>query len=171
MSKLTMHLRTQKGQFLEARAERGGTAEQFRTYVRQAYFDEPVRYDSFVVEALMEAATRTWQEMPRKRGPDLFSISNVAIPETLTRRRASVDGMAADDDEDFEKVSSQYATVNDLYEDATIKMRKAAQSSAAAESEMVAADEARKRAGGKMDARLKDLADAETVSPPLQPVA
>jgi hypothetical protein len=106
----------------------------------------------------MEAATRVWEAQPRKVGPDLFAISGVTIPEYLTRP-AKID-FSIDDDDRFEKVDHRFATVHDLYQDATIKLRKSAQAAAIAEKEMQAADEALKRAGGDMSAFLRDLKDA-----------
>jgi hypothetical protein len=67
-----------------------------------------------------------------------------------------------DDEHKFEKVDYRFATVNDLYDDATLKMRKAAQSSASAEIQMRAADTARRRAGGNMSAFLRDVVDAQS---------
>jgi hypothetical protein len=74
--------------------------------------------------------------MPRKKGPDLFSIAGYTIPEHLTRYASGFyspeDDAEEEDEEAYEKVDHDFATVNDLYDDATIKLRKAAQSSAAA---------------------------------------
>jgi hypothetical protein len=79
----------------------------------------------------------------------------------LTRPASYATGadIEEDDEQKFEKVDFKFATVNDLFDDATIKLRKAAQSSAAAEKEMQAADEARRRARGKMSAFLRDITD------------
>ena len=68
----------------------------------------------------------------------------------------------AGDEVRFEKVHQKYATANDYREDALIKMRKAAQSSAAAERQMRAVDEVFRRAKGKGNTPLQDIADAET---------
>jgi hypothetical protein len=91
----------------------------------------------------------------------LFSIGGFTVPEYLTRPASYATGadIEEDDEQKFEKVDFKFATVNDLFDDATIKLRKAAQSSAAAEKEMQAADEARRRARGKMSAFLRDITD------------
>jgi hypothetical protein len=155
-------LRAEKMRYLEARRQQGGTAEGFRQRIRAQYAAEELKFTALVLDALMEAATKSWQAPPRKRGPDLFSISDVTIPETLTRPAAGYvtgDEIEGDAEELFEKVDYRYATVNDLEEDAKIKLRKAAQSSAAAERLMRAVDTARARARGDMSALLKDVCD------------
>jgi hypothetical protein len=155
-------LQFEKSRYLEGRKTEGGTAQGFRARIRAQYSRDPTKFEKLVLDALMEATTKTWQAQPRKRGTDLFSIAGIAIPEFLTRPSSEyVDGDDIEDDVEskFEKVHHRFATVNDLYEDATIKMRKAAQSSAAAESEMRVADEARRRAKGKTSALLCELAD------------
>lgn len=161
MSELSVYLTAQKKQYLVGAKETGGRPKGFRAHIGAQYAEQPAFFGKLVLDALMEAATRTWEQQPRKHGPDLFAINGYEIPEFLTRAAA----VQPDDDEDedeaeqFEKVDHQFATVNDLYADATLKMRKAAQSSAAAEAEMKAADNARRRARGNLAAYLHDLAD------------
>jgi hypothetical protein len=155
-------LTAQKKIYLAAQGTMGGTAPGFRERINADYRADNLKYASLVLDALMEATTKNWQQPPRKTGPDLFCIGGMTIPETLTRpaslaRRDIADG---DEHEEFEKVDSQFGTVSDLRDDATIKLRKAAQSSAAAEIEMKAADEALRRAGGKLTTLLRELADA-----------
>jgi hypothetical protein len=156
----------EKKRYLEDRAEEGGTAEGFRQRIRKQYTKDPTKFVSLVLDALMEATTKKWQEPPRKRGPDLFAVGlpsgeEFIIPEYLTRPASYATGDDIDDDDEskFQKVDSKFGTINDLFDDATIKMRKAAQSSAAAEKEMQAADELRRRARGKMSAFLRDVVD------------
>jgi hypothetical protein len=168
MSELSMYLTAQKKQFLVGAKEIGGKAKGFRRYIGQQYSDDKEFFNKLVLDALMEAATRKWEQQPRKQGPDLFSINGHPIPEFLTRAAfPGFDDPDEEEDEDeeeaeqFEKVDHQFATVNDLVADATIKLRKAAQSGAAAEEEMKAADVARRRARGNMTAYLRDLADAD----------
>ena len=110
----------------------------------------------------MEATTKAWQASPRHDGVDLFSINGISLPEFFTRpvnNFATGEEIEADGEESFEKVATNYATVNDMHEDALIKMRKAAQASAAAENKMKLADEARKRAKGRMNVFLRDIVD------------
>jgi hypothetical protein len=159
---LSTWLEIERKKYLEECQESGGTAQGFRDHVAKLSSKDSLRFDSWKFEALMEATTKKWQAPPRKRGEDLFSINGEVIPEHLTRPAATwVDGDTIDQDEEFtfEKVDANYATVNDGYQDALIKLRKAAQSSAAAEHKMKMADEARRRAKGNMDAYLRDLAD------------
>jgi hypothetical protein len=155
-------LKFEKDHYLQGRKEKGGTAEGFRQHCVKRYGDDPLKFEQLKGEAFLEAVTRQWEAQPRKRGPDLFDISGQTVPEYLTRAVTFVDGedIESGDEERFEKVHFKYATVADLYADATIKMRKAAQSSAGAEHLMQVADEARRRARGVMDAKLHDLADS-----------
>ena len=123
----------------------------------------PTKFAALQFQSLMEATNKNWQRQPRKRGPDLFSIGGLTIPEYLTRRifDKPIDGDAIEEDVDetFEKVDHDFATVRDLTDDALIKMRKAAQSSTAAEIEMKAADEARRRAKGNDAMLIRLVAD------------
>lgn len=167
MSELSQYLTAQKKVFLVGTKEIGGKAKGFRRHIGQRYSDDREFFNKLVFDALMEAATKNWEQQPRKHGPDLFSINGHPIPEYLTRAAfPGFDDPDEEEDEDeeaeqFEKVDHQFATVNDLVADATIKLRKAAQSGAAAEEEMKAADVARRRARGNMTAYLRDLADAD----------
>jgi hypothetical protein len=158
-SSLTQLLGIEKQKYLEEQAEHGGTAEGFRLRMRGQYESDPLKFGAYILDALMQAVTKKWQDSPRNTGPDLFSIAKVSIPEVLTRTAA---GWYEGDDEEekFEKVLQTFGTVNDLFEDAQIKMRKAAQSSAAAERQMRQVDEARRRSKGRMDTFLRDVADA-----------
>jgi hypothetical protein len=117
-------------------------------------------------ESTMESATKAWQARPRSHGPDLFSIAGYTIPEFLTRDRAGyvADGGEIEDDDEgaFEKVDQKYATAHDFYADTMIKLRKAAQASAAANAQAICLDEIRRRAGGKMDMPLRELIDPAT---------
>lgn len=164
-SSLKQLIAIEKKRYLLEREANGGTAEGFRTrIVKQiigAEGTDKLKYDKWMIEAVQEAATRCWQAQPRKKGPDLFRIAGLTIPETLTRPTSIVSGddIADDDETKFEKVDYQFATVSDLFDDAMIKLRKAAQASTAANSEMNAADEARRRSKGNMAAFLREVAD------------
>jgi hypothetical protein len=164
-STLSGMLNAQKKLYLEGCGPSGGTAKGFRERINADYRSNELKYSALMLDAVMEATTKNWQAPPRKRGPDLFCISGQTIPETLTRPSSIVTGDDIDDDDDqkFEKVDCKYATVSDLVDDATIKLRKAAQSSAAAEAQMKVADEARRRAGGQMNMFLRDVADQPKV--------
>jgi hypothetical protein len=153
-------LNTQKKQYLAAQGTMGGTASGFRERINADYRADKLKYESLLFDAVMEASTKNWQQPPRKSGPDLFCIGGMTIPETLTRPAAYAIG-DGDEHEEFEKVDSQFGTVSDLLDDAMIKLRKAAQSATAAEVEMKIADEAKRRAGGKMTTLLRELADVE----------
>jgi hypothetical protein len=152
-------LDAERTRYIEKTQEAGGSAEGFRKRIAGQYSRNKLKFESLMFGALMEATTRAWQKQPRKRGPDLFSIAGVVIPEFLTRPTRHVSGDELDNDELFEKISYKFASVRDLRESATIKLRKAAQSSAAAELEMKAADEALRRAGGNEKAFLHDVMD------------
>lgn len=152
-------LQAEKIRYIEKTQQDGGSAEGFRKRIRGQYSRNQLKYDSLMLDALMEAATRAWEKPPRKHGDDLFSIAGVVVPEFLTRPARHVTGDELEDEDLFQKVSYKFATVRDLYDDATVKLRKAAQSSAAAERLMKAADEALRRAKGKDTAFLHDVMD------------
>jgi hypothetical protein len=160
---LSVFLEVERKKYLELCQEDGGTANGFREHIVVLSQKDPTRFQLWQFEALMEAVTKKWQTPPRKHGPDLFSINGEEIPEHLTRPSskwgADANQIDEDDERAFEKVDTNYATVDDLFQDALIKMRKAAQSSASAERKMRIADEARRRAKGKMKAFLRDIAD------------
>jgi hypothetical protein len=133
-----------------------GTAAGFRDYVSMRHRDDP---RIFPVEFLRDqAATRAWEAQPRKRGPDLWSINGETLPEALTRPHR---GLFDDDDDEkaFEKIHQRFATVDDLREDAIIKLRVAAEGSAAANQRMKQADEALKRAKGDGSVLLSAIKD------------
>jgi hypothetical protein len=154
---LARHLKMERARYLDKCKEDGGTAVGFRNHVMKI---DKGRIDKWATEALMEAATRAWQSQPRKFGPDLFSINGIVVAEILTRpANPFITGEELDDEEAFEKVNSQHATVDDLHHDGLIKMRKAAQSSAAANEIMESADEALRRAKGNRKMFLRDLSD------------
>jgi hypothetical protein len=149
----------ERTQYIEACTENdeAGDAPGFRDWIRRRCIEDPRLFPYDMLRD--EAATKAWQAQPRKKGPDLFSVASVKLPEHLTRYKK---GFYDEGDEDgtlFEKISSKIATVNDRYEDALIKMRGAAKSVAAAEQDMQHADECRRRARGDMTVRLRDLAD------------
>jgi hypothetical protein len=164
-SSLKQLIAIEKKLYLLEREASGGTAEGFRTrivkHIVGAEGIDKLKYDKFMLEAVREAATRCWQAQPRKRGPDLFRIGGLVIPETLTRPVSFVTGDEIEDDDEtkFEKVDHMFGTVNDLTDDGMIKLRKSAQASAAANLVMNAADEARRRAKGNMAMFLREVAD------------
>lgn len=146
--------------YLEKRKQHGGDAAGFRKWIINRYGEEPDKY----LEALAAAADKGWRQRPREVGDDLFSIKDMKVAQYLTRPKSgAVEGDDIEDDEDtgtvFQKVHCKYATVADLEADATIKLRKAAQSSASAERKMKQVDEARKRARGDVSKFIRDLAD------------
>lgn len=164
MSKLSAYLSAQKHLFIDGRQTAGGTANGFRSHIRQRYSADPLMFSSMMLDALMEATTKKWEQQPRRDGPDLFRIKGVVLPEFLTRpTQGHVPNPDAPDEgeseEHYEKVSQRYATIEDYYSDGMIKLRKAAQSSARAEQQMRNADEALRRAGGDQAAFLVNVAD------------
>ena len=172
MSELSEYLGRAKKRFLLARGEAGGKAVDFRNEIAAQYGKDRAFFDSLVLDALLEAASKKWEAQPRKRGPDLFSVNGYVIPEYLTRpvyetdeedQDADHDDNDDDDDDetptDYEKVDATFASIQDLLEDTLLKFRKAAQSSAAAEKQMKAVVELRKRAKGDLRMALKDVVD------------
>jgi hypothetical protein len=165
MEHLSSYLLRERDRYIYQRKEEGGTAEGFREHVRDLAVQEPTKFKAWLMDALMEATTKAWQCQPRKSGEDLFSINGITIPEHLTRPSLDyLEGVedAEDEGNKFEKVSSAFATVNDLREHAIIHMRIAAQTAAAAEGLMKAADAALKRAKGNLQARLMEMGDGWT---------
>jgi hypothetical protein len=160
-------LKKQRSIYLDDCKEDGGTAQGFREYIAVKHQEDPLLFDKWAAEALMEAATKAWQSPPKKRGDDLFSINGIFVPEHLTRpAELYVNGeeIELNKEESFQKVSCQFATIHDAFEDALIKSRKAHQASAAAEEKMKMVDEARRRAKGDMSKFLRDVADAQEQS-------
>ena len=160
-SSLNSELKLERSHYLEQCKEEGGNAQGFRDYIAKLHRKEPLRFQKRVLDMLMEATTRAWERPPRKSGPDLFTLNGVIIQEILTTPAHGLllTGELLDEEASYRKVSSIYASVADFEQDALIKMRKAAQSSAAAEEQMRAVDEAKRRAKGNMKKRLIDLAD------------
>lgn len=167
-SRLREILKFEKNTYIDGRGTEGGSAPGWRRHIGKfadaLEASEPVKTAALNREAFIEAAMRTWETVARKVGPDLFSGREGIVPEYLTRPASNYDGddegVDCGDDETeerYEKVHQRHATVADLYADATIKMRKAAQSSAAAEKQMRLGDEFLRRAGGDMAAFLRDI--------------
>jgi hypothetical protein len=147
----------QKKNFLLANKDLGGGVRAFRRHIEDRFSADRPYFAKLQFDALMESTTKAWERPARKVGPDLFSVAGYTIPEFLTRPASGyVDGDDVEEDEEaFEKVDAQFATVQDLMYDAMIKLRKAAQ----AEREMRAVDDARRLARGNMAMRLHDMAD------------
>jgi hypothetical protein len=162
-TKLAEHLTILHGQYLEKRKEDGGTASGWRSFGMGSLKRDPALLALYSDELILMALTKKWQEPPRKRGPDLFSMAGYVVPDTLTRisktEFADGDDIEEDVENKFEKVDHRYATVNDLIADSNIKLRKAAQSSARANACAIAADVALKRAKGDLNVFLRDIAD------------
>jgi hypothetical protein len=160
-SKLSEHLTVLHGQYLEKQKQHGGTAAGWRQYAT----DEMARAKVLGLyrdELILMALTKKWQEPPRKNGPDLFSIGDYVVPDTLTRVAAEyVDGddIEGEVENKFEKVDHRYATLGDFVEDRDIKLRKAAQSSARANAVAIAVDVAMRRAKGNLKTLLRDIAN------------
>src|SRR3954451_10451266 len=74
MSKLSAYLNGQKRAFIDSKGRAGGTADQFRGHVRQRYLADKLMFDSMMLDALMEATTKKWEQQPRREGADLFRI-------------------------------------------------------------------------------------------------
>jgi hypothetical protein len=166
MSELSQYLKAERESYLYGEGATGGTAENFRKRIAKKAKEEPAKFEAMVLDAWMEASTRAWQKPPKRRDPDMFSIGGMALPEFFVRRRMPETWDEEDDSSDpeamdqfLEKVHCDFATVADAYADATIKMRKAAQASAAAEEDMKLADLARRRSRGRLEARLVELVD------------
>jgi hypothetical protein len=157
-------LNKQRAIYLEKCEEDGGTAGGFRDYIAKWQAKDPLLLEKWKFEALMEATTLAWQAPPKKRGDDLFSISDVEVHSHITRpivEYANGEEIEAEKEDAFEKVSCNFATIHDWFQEWQIKVRKAAQSSAAAEKQAKGIDEARKRAKGDMTVLLRDVADAK----------
>jgi len=161
-SSLRELLAMEKRRYLDEAREHGGTARGFRERIRERYKADTLKYTALTLEALLEATTRKWEQQPRKFGPDLFSVAGFTIPEYLTRQSADYLSEDASEESKYEKVVHTFATVNDLHEDALIKMRNAARAGARAEAEMRIVDAAKRRAGGRMTVFLRDITDDKT---------
>lgn len=151
-------MRRERAMYLDDAGTLGGSASGFRIWVATRSAEDP---KLFPYEGLRdEAATKAWEEQPRQKGPDLFSINGKTVPEYLTRpAKGFVDGEDLGDSDQFEKVAAKFATVADGIDDATIKLRQAARASAAAELDMQAAEAWRRKARGDVARFLRDLKD------------
>jgi hypothetical protein len=147
---------------LKKKGKAGASAADWRKHLSGLYHDDPATFEALTLQLLLEAGDKNWRKPPRVDGPDLFSVAGVTIASYLTRPiSAYVDAKdVADESQDqFQKVSVEFATIADAKDDMQIKMRKAAQSSAAAERLAQAVDEMVKRAKGKMSTLIKSVAD------------
>jgi len=152
-SSLNEFLKFAKKQYIVSRADKGGTAKGFRDYIAfMLQEDDGIGLaKKWAFAAFMEAASKTWEAQPRKRGPDLFATpGGFTFAESFTRRSAV-------DPDDFEKVDQQFATIQDVYYDAELKMAKAQESVAAADRQITAADEIKELAGGDTSIFLRDI--------------
>lgn len=164
MSELSRWALQEKRVFLDEQEAKGGTRKTFREYVREKYKADPMFFVKMSLDGVVAAAEQAWERQPRKSGDDLFSVNGYTIPETLTRPAPGRFGDTVDLEEDpegeaFEKVAQQYAIGRDMGADLDIKLRKAAQASAAAAEEAKAFDEIRRRAKGDLEMPLKDVVD------------
>lgn len=139
----------------------GGSAAGFAKFCTDELGDDP----RLLAEALAALFSRAWRVPPRKRGPDLFSINKLAVPEYITRSTKPVLGEDIEADEAgedvFQQVDHESATVGDSKSYADIKMRKAMQAAAAANETAKQSDEAFRRSNGQLDMFLKDIADGK----------
>jgi hypothetical protein len=144
----------ERTRYIESCGKEGGHAAGFREWIANVCEEDPRLYP---YEAMRnEAATKAWQAQPRRRGPDLFAVAGIAIPEFLTRRGR---GFTDEDDDGFVKVAAQYATLQTYHEDAEIKILKAADATAAARLQYQNYEVMLRKAGGDWSVLLKDLAD------------
>src|SRR5580765_2215436 len=151
-------LLAEKARYLAAQKEKGGTAPGYREFVRKQYGVEPEKYDGLLLEMLMESAKRAWERPARFHPDSLFVVKGIVLPEFITRPSTKLYD-AGEDDDQFEKVDTDFTTVGDIYAYGTLQFRLAAQSTARAETTMKAADEARRRASGDLNAYMRDLFD------------
>jgi len=161
MSRLSKHLAGLKKKYILERETAGGTAHGFGEYLGREYQNNQLLFADMILDAVLEAGRKAWERPPRRGGPDLFTIAGYEVPEYFTRPTNGYipNQEAGDDNEGFEKVDAKYATVQDMIDDATIHLRKAAQASSAAAAQMDAADEARRRARNNLATFLRDIAD------------
>lgn len=146
-------MRREKVAYVESCAGHHATAAGFRDWIKDRCATEP---DLFPYDKLRDdAATKEWQRGDPPGEEDLFSVAGVLIPRILTVYAHT--GFTDPSDDEFEKVSSNYATVYDYLDNARIKRHQAALSGAAADKLMDNFDIILKKAGGNMMARLKDL--------------
>jgi hypothetical protein len=157
---LNSRLKEELTRYLDAQGTDGGTSAGFRAWIIKRIGGETDLY----IEALAGAADKTWRIPPKQADLDQFILNGMVWAEFLTRRvkghYVTGDDIDADDEEEmFERVAIQYATVQDAIDNATIKLRKGAQAVASAERLSRQADEALRRAKGNPSKFLRDLAD------------
>jgi hypothetical protein len=153
-------LRIDRDTYLNEQKQSGGTAAGYRERIKE----KGDGYKDLLQEGLLISATAIWEEQPRRKGPDLFSIAGMAIPSRLTRLRIRPEDEEAEseepgDEDKFEKVSTEFATAYDYEQDWIIHMRKSVEAAAAAAEQGRIVDEIRRRAKGKMDTPLRDIKD------------
>jgi hypothetical protein len=162
-------LAREKRKYIKGAEADAGNPQGFRDYIHALRDANPEYWEALMLQGLIGNANAAWAKPPRNQGPDLFSIGGFTYAEWLTRPAPGhvPDGQTDIDenDENFEKVDQNFATIDDAYSDAMIKMRVAAQTSSRAERQMKATDLALRRAKGDRSARLADVADVGNAEP------
>jgi hypothetical protein len=145
----------ERARYIESAGREGGNAAGFREWIANVCEEDPKLYP--YAKLRDAAATKAWEAQPRKKGPDLFSVAGIPIPEFLTRR---AHGFVEDaDDDGFVKVSANYSTLVTYREDAEIKMLNAADATASARDRYRNYDVLLRVAGGDPTRLLRDLKD------------
>jgi hypothetical protein len=147
---LSATLHRLKDQYLDRVKQGGGTKEGFQEFARNYFHGHPDEYNPDA--ALRHACDKIWAKKKKEPAPDLFTIAQVQLPETLTYPDSAREGH-------FRQISQKYATVLHLREDAILTIRSGATITTAGEAKMKVADEALRRAKGDFSALLSTIKD------------
>lgn len=147
---LKLKLAQWKANYLDDAGRDGGDGEGWREYLLRRSAEDPLWFEARATELLLEVGDKVWGLQPREDGPDLFAVSGVKMPESITRP----DGKGG-----FQQVALKYATISDGFQQANIKIEKGEQSLAKGYKFWAAMADAQRRSGGRTDVLLSEIAD------------
>lgn len=120
--------------------------------VKRAREEEPMWLEARLWDLFHAGLDTEWARKPRDKGPDLFKVSGVTIPEYITR---------PDGKKGYRQVAAEYASISDYLRQAELTHEKGLESIAAAATMFSVAREAQHRAGGRTDVLMIDVADED----------
>jgi hypothetical protein len=164
MSELTTALKKERLAWLNKRGTTAGTGRLFRAHVVMMRSDPTIAVLKgvdwerlFADHAAADAADHAWRSPLQET---LFQTDGIREPKTYTR---PAEGSFGDDleqeHESYEQIAFEFASIKDDRADADIRMRKAAEATAAAYTRIKSNDIKRRRAKGDDSVPVKDVTD------------